>query len=87
MLGRLLAHATSYFEELGSAKRTKKAPATRFAKRPRKLGPWRPFGFARRLASLDGVPARDFLRGNRDLCHTAKKSEGLRQLLCPCTKA
>ena len=26
MLGRLLAHATSYFEELGSAKRTKKAP-------------------------------------------------------------
>ena len=40
VLGRLLAHATSYFEELGSAKRTKKAPATRFAKRPRKLGPW-----------------------------------------------
>ena len=40
-----------------------------------------------RLASLDGVPARDFLRGNRDLCHTAKKSEGLRQLLCPCAKA
>ena len=34
VLGRLLAHATSYFE------RTKKAPATRFAKRPRKLGPW-----------------------------------------------
>ena len=81
VLGRLLAHATSYFEELGSAK---KAPATRFAKRPRKLGPW---CFARRLASLDGVPARDFLRGNRDLCHTAKKSEGLRQLLCPCAKA
>ena len=40
VLGRLLAHATSYFEELGSAKRTKKAPATRFAKRPRKLGLW-----------------------------------------------
>ena len=40
VLGRLLAHATSYFEELDSAKRTKKAPATRFAKRPRKLGPW-----------------------------------------------
>eukprot|EP00439_Symbiodinium_sp_Y106_P036849 s6509_g4.t1 len=38
VLGRLLAHATSYFEVLGSAKRTKKAPATRFAKRPRKLG-------------------------------------------------
>ena len=32
VLGRLLAYATSYFEELGSAKRTKKAPATRFAK-------------------------------------------------------
>ena len=32
-LGRLLAHATSYFEELDSAKRTKKAPATRFAKK------------------------------------------------------
>ena len=30
VLGRLLTHATSYFEELGSAKRTKKAPATRF---------------------------------------------------------
>ena len=40
VLGRLLAHATSYFEELGSAKRTKKAPATRFAKRRSKLGPW-----------------------------------------------
>ena len=40
VLGRLLAHATSYFEELRSANRTKEAPATRFAKRPRKLGPW-----------------------------------------------
>ena len=35
VLGRLLGYATSYFEELGEAKRT-----TRFAKRARKLGRW-----------------------------------------------
>ena len=40
VLGRLLRYATSYFEELGEAKRTKKVHATRFAKRTRKLGPW-----------------------------------------------
>ena len=40
VLGRLLGYATSYFEELGEAKRTKKVHATRFAKRARKLGPW-----------------------------------------------
>ena len=40
VLGRLLGHATSYFEELGKATRTKKVHATRFAKRTRKLGPW-----------------------------------------------
>ncbi|OLP80382.1 hypothetical protein AK812_SmicGene39225 [Symbiodinium microadriaticum] len=38
VLGRLLRHATSYFEELGEVKRTKKVHATRFAKRTRKLG-------------------------------------------------
>ena len=40
LLGRLLAHATSYFERLGTARRTDRAPAKRFAKRARKLGPW-----------------------------------------------
>ena len=40
VLGRLLRYTTSYFEELGEAKRTKKVHATRFAKRTRKLGPW-----------------------------------------------
>ena len=40
VLGRLVGYATSYFEELGEAKRTKKVHATRFAKRARKLGPW-----------------------------------------------
>ena len=40
VLGRLLRFTTSYFEELGEAKRTKKVHATRFAKRTRKLGPW-----------------------------------------------
>ena len=35
VLGRLLRYATSYFEELGEAKRTKKVHATRW-----KLGPW-----------------------------------------------
>ena len=40
VLGRLAGYATSYFEELGVAKRTKKVHATRFAKRARKLGPW-----------------------------------------------
>ena len=40
VLGRLLRYATSYFEELGEAKRTKKVHAARFAKRTRKLGPW-----------------------------------------------
>ena len=40
VLGRLLSHATSYFEELGVAKRAKPAPAMRFARRARKLGPW-----------------------------------------------
>ena len=38
--GRLVSYATSYFEELGEAKRTKKVHATTFAKRARKLGPW-----------------------------------------------
>ena len=40
VLGRLVGYATSYFEELGEAKRTKKVHAARFAKRARKLGPW-----------------------------------------------
>ena len=40
VLGRPLSHATNYFEELGVAKRAKRAPAMRFAKRARKLGPW-----------------------------------------------
>ena len=40
VLGRLLGHATSYFEELGATKRTKKVHTTRFAMRARKLGPW-----------------------------------------------
>ena len=40
VLGRLAGYATSYFEELSVAKRTKKVHATRFAKRARKLGPW-----------------------------------------------
>ena len=37
---RVLGYVTSYFEELGGAKRTRKVHATRFAKRARKLGPW-----------------------------------------------
>ena len=40
VLGRLLNHATNYFEELGVAKRTKRPVAMRFSKRPHKLGPW-----------------------------------------------
>ena len=40
VLGRLLSHATSYFEESSVAKRAKPAPTMRFAKRARKLGPW-----------------------------------------------